>query len=344
MPAPLLEVEDLRTHFVVPRGFLRGHDVVRAVDGVSLAVASGTTLGLVGESGCGKSTVARSILRLVEPTSGRIRFAGQDVRALRGAALRALRLRMQIVFQDPMGALNPRLTVGKAVEEVLHVHRLARGPEKRTRTLDLLERVGLPLEAADAFPHELSGGQRQRAVIARALALAPAFLVCDEPVSALDVSVQAQILNLLRDLQADLDLACLFISHDLRVVRQTCDRVAVMYLGRIVEEGPAEEVYRAPRHPYTRALLAAVPQPVPGLPPAAAVVAGEVPSAVRIPAGCAFHPRCPQAMEECRRGEGPGIGDVGGGHGVGCHLYPERRPWRGGTTSGGSVNDAGQGD
>ena len=320
---PLLEARDLRRHFVVSRGLGRGHGVVQAVDGVSLDVARGETLGLVGESGCGKSTLARLLVRLVEPSAGSLRFEGRDIMALRGGALRALRRRLQIVFQDPYSSLNPRLTVGSALAEVLQVHGLARGAERDRRVGALLERVGLDPRQARAYPHELSGGQRQRVGIARALAVEPRLVVCDEPVSALDVSVQAQILNLLRDLQAELGLAYIFISHDLRVVRQTSHRVAVMYLGRIVESGEAEALFAAPRHPYTRALLSAVPAADPGARRGRVVLRGDVPDPERAPSGCRFHPRCPEALADCERRDPP-LGLVASGHEVACLLYPDR--------------------
>jgi len=298
MNAPLLEVRDLYKHFAVPQGFGRAPLVLRAVDGVSFDLQRGGTLGLVGESGCGKSTLARLVVRLTEPTSGSIRVGGEDALVLRGAALRHWRRRVQIVFQDPYGSLNPRLTAGAAIREVLEVHGIARGGAAAERTNALLEQVGLSVVQGRAHPHELSGGQRQRVGIARALAAEPEILVLDEPVSALDVSIQAQILNLLRDLQARLGLTLLFISHDLRVVRLLCQRVDVMYLGRIVESGPALEVFKSPRHPYTRALLQAVPRPVPGARPAAAVT-GEPPSPIHIPPGCRFHPRCALRVPGC---------------------------------------------
>ena len=327
MSAPLLEVRELHKHFVVAHRLGRRREIVRAVDGVSFELGPAETLGLVGESGCGKSTLARSVLRLVEPTSGSVRFEGQDVLGLGGPALRHLRRRMQIVFQDPYASLNPRMTVGAAIAEVLVVHRLAQGSQVRSRVAALLERVGLDAEQAIRYPHELSGGQRQRVGIARALAVEPTLLVCDEPVSALDVSVQAQILNVLRDLQTSLGLAMLLISHDLRVVRQMCQRVAVMYLGRIVEEGPAESLYRAPLHPYTRALLAAVPEPIPerrrtARTTASTASAAEAAASARRPdRGCAFAPRCPEVLPECQLTD-PGLIEVGAGTAVACLLYP----------------------
>jgi oligopeptide/dipeptide ABC transporter ATP-binding protein len=298
----LLGVRDLVKHYT-SGGFLRGTTrVVRAVDGVSFAVDRGETLALVGESGCGKSSVGRTILRLQEPTSGSAIFEGNDVFSLDRPALRRLRRRMQIIFQDPYSSLNPRMTVGAAVAEGIRIHRLAHGADVERRVASLLEEVGLDPSFAGRYPHEFSGGQRQRIGIARALAVEPAFIVCDEPVSALDVSVQAQVLNLLADLQRDRGLAYLFIAHDLAVVRQIAHRIAVMYLGRIVEQGPAEAVLRAPRHPYTVALLSAVPEPEPTRRRARIVLAGDLPSPANPPSGCPFHTRCfhPRRDERCR--------------------------------------------
>ncbi len=300
---PLLDVRNLRTHFPIRKGFLRsvvGH--VRAVEDVSFTVGAGETLGLVGESGCGKTTVGRTILRLIEggnggaAISGSVKFDGKDLFSLAAREMRELRREMQIVFQDPVGSLNPRMTVGSILAEPMLVHGLVDKAGARKRVGELLERVGLPTTAANRYPHEFSGGQRQRIGIARALALEPKFIVCDEPVSALDVSVQAQVLNLLADLQRDLGLSYLFIAHNLAVVEHFSDRVAVMYLGRIVEIAAAVELYRNPKHPYTVALLSAVPKPNPVKSAGDVgriVLGGEVPSPSNPPTGCPFHPRCP---------------------------------------------------
>ena len=308
MSAPLLEVEGLTTWFRA------GRDWVRAVDGVDLALAAGRTLALVGESGCGKTTVGRSILRLVEPRAGRVCFDGVDLLALPRSALRPLRRQMQIVLQDPFASLDPRLRVREAVAEGMQAFGIGAGPAERAeRAAAELRRVRLDPALLERYPHELSGGQRQRVCIARALAVRPRLLVCDEPVSALDVSIQAQILNLLRDLQDDLGLAYLFITHDLGVVRHLADRVAVMYLGQIVEEGSAERVFEAPSHPYTRALLDAAPS----VDPAhrgrrGAVACGDPPSPMHPPAGCRFHTRCPEVFPRCA-GEAPALVPVGDG-------------------------------
>ena len=309
----LLQVTGLTKQFP-----LKGGRVARAVDGVDLTLDAGEALGLVGESGCGKSTVARLVLRLIPPSGGSIRFAGQEISALGDTALRPLRRDMQIIFQNPHAALNPRRTVFQSVAEPLVVQRVASGAALRSRVGALLTEVGLPETFLWRYPHELSGGQKQRVCIARALALAPKLVVLDEPTSALDVSVQAQILEFLRELRVRQQLAYLFISHNLAVVRQVCDRVAVMYLGRIVEEGPVEAIFAAPRHPYTRALLAAILPPRPGVLPAETLT-GDVPNAAAIPAGCRFAPRCPQRMPICTV-DNPGLKRVAGGspHSVAC--------------------------
>jgi oligopeptide/dipeptide ABC transporter ATP-binding protein len=322
----LLRVRDLRTYFRVQSDLLRRtKGVLKAVDGVSLEIPRGQTLGLVGESGCGKTTLGRTILRLVPATSGSVRLDGVDVMTLTGAELRRLRRRMQMIFQDPVGSLNSRLTVGDTVGEGLKIHGLARGAALRNRVAGLLERVGLSADHWDRYPHEFSGGQRQRIGIARAIALEPEFIVCDEPVSALDVSVRSQILNLLSDLQRDLGLTYLFIAHDLAVVEHLSDAVAVMYLGKVVETAPAAGIYEQARHPYTQALLLAVPEPDPARRSGRVVLAGEVPSPANPPTGCAFHPRCPFATDRCWR-EVPTLEtkkDLPPDHVVACHHADE---------------------
>ena len=306
----ILAVENLVKHFS-GSGLLGRGMPVRAVDGVSFEIEPGETLALVGESGSGKTTVGRTILRLTEATAGRVTFEGQDVFGLDRPALRALRRRMQIVFQDPAGALNPRMRIGDAIAEGLEIHRLATKAEIPRRVSGLMQEVGLDPTLASRFPRELSGGQRQRVGIARALAVEPAFLVCDEPVSALDVSVQAQVINLLADLQQRRGLSYLFIAHDLAVVRQLAHRIAVMYLGKIVEIGLAEAVLSAPRHPYTQALLSAVPEPVPGQPGSRIILPGDPPSPVDPPSGCRFRTRCFHPLKSARcAGEEPALRDV----------------------------------
>jgi oligopeptide transport system ATP-binding protein len=319
----LLEVRNLVKHFPVGGGFLTGtRAVVRAVDGVSFTIGRGETLGLVGESGCGKTTAGRCILRLEQATSGSVLFEGRDLTTADERELRELRRKIQVIFQDPYSSLNPRMTVGQIIAEPLAVHGIvASGAARRARVNDLLRRVGLLPQHAHRYPHELSGGQRQRVGIARALAMEPALIICDEPVSALDVSIQAQIINLLEDLQAEFGLTYLFIAHDLAVVRHISDRVAVMYLGKIVELANRQDLYDDPLHPYTKALLAAVPIPDPELEArrARVVLGGEVPSPLNPPAGCVFHPRCPIAIERCR-GEIPPLREVKPGHWAACIL------------------------
>ncbi|HUU10060.1 MAG TPA: dipeptide ABC transporter ATP-binding protein [Phycisphaerae bacterium] len=321
----LLDVRDLRTYFPVRRGlFGRTVGYVRAVDGVSFALAPGKTLGLVGESGCGKTTTGRTILRLIPATAGSVRFAGQDVFSLPAAEMRSLRQNMQIIFQDPYGSLNPRMTIGGIIGEPLKVHGRARGKALEDRVADLLDRVGLSPAYCNRYPHEFSGGQRQRIGIARALALDPRLIVCDEPVSALDVSIQAQILNLLEQLQADLGLAYLFIAHDLAVVSHISDDVAVMYLGKLVEQAPSRSLYENPLHPYTKCLMSAIPKSHPDTPRERIVPLGEVPSATNPPPGCPFHPRCPWVMDRCRTRPpvfAPMPGDTD--HVVACHLHQD---------------------
>jgi oligopeptide transport system ATP-binding protein len=317
---PLLEVRDLTKHFPVRRGVLKrtvGH--IRAVDGVTFSVAPGEILGLVGESGCGKTTTGRCVLRLVEPTTGTVTFEGQDILRLNRRDLRTLRRRMQIVFQDPYSSLNPRLTIGSTLAEALTIHRLAKGQAARDRVADLLTLVGLAPADATRYPHEFSGGQRQRIGVARALAVKPALIVADEPVSALDVSIQAQIVNLLQDLQRKLGLAVIFVAHDLAVVEHISDRVAVMYLGKIVEIAGREELYSSPRHPYTVSLLSAIPVPEPNRARKRIVLRGDIPSPSNPPAGCRFHPRCYMAEERCTREE-PILREIGPDHLSACHF------------------------
>jgi oligopeptide/dipeptide ABC transporter ATP-binding protein len=319
--APLLEIEDLKVHFPLRRGlFGKPSGAVRAVDGVTLSMARGETLGLVGESGCGKSTLGNAILRVVEPTSGAIRLAGIDLARLEGEELRQARRRAQMVFQDPFASLDPRMRIGDSIGEPLLVHGLAHGEELRARVGELLRRVGLEPVHAARYPHEFSGGQRQRIVIARALALSPDLVICDEPVSALDVSVRGQILNLLLELQRGLGTAFLFVSHDLSVVRHVCDRIAVMYLGRIVELAERDALFRKPRHPYTEALISAIPLPDPPAQRARRriILSGEIPSPARPPSGCTFPTRCPMATARCRV-EAPALLPREGGALVACH-------------------------
>jgi oligopeptide/dipeptide ABC transporter ATP-binding protein len=320
---PLLSARGLVKHFPIRRGVLqRVVGYVRAVDGVDLDVSPGQTVGLVGESGCGKSTLGRTLLRLVEPTAGEITFDGQDLTRMRGRALKKARRNMQIVFQDPVGSLDPRMTVHDIVAEGLGAHRLASGRERDRRIREILELVGLRTEVSSRYPHEFSGGQRQRIGIARALVLKPKLVVADEPVSALDVSIQSQVLNLLVELKRNLNLTYLFVAHNLAVVGYISDRIAVMYLGKIVEIGDAEEIYRRPLHPYTQALLSAIAQPVPGRRSRRIVLRGEVPSPINPPSGCRFRTRCPLAQEICAQQE-PALESKAGEpshHLAACHF------------------------
>jgi oligopeptide transport system ATP-binding protein len=317
----LLEIRNLKKHFPVGQAlFSRNKGVVKAVDGVNLTVEQGETLGLVGESGCGKSTLGRAILRLIEPTSGEVFFEGKNLLAMSQRELRDMRRQMQIIFQDPYASLNPRMRVGDIVGEGLEIHKLAKGKAKRDRVMELLRQVGLREDHYGRYPHEFSGGQRQRIGIARALGVSPKFIVCDEPVSSLDVSIQAQIINLLQELQEKMHLTYLFISHDLRVVEHISHRVAIMYLGKVVEIAQSETIYRDAKHPYTRALLSSVPMPNVDGKKERVLLQGDVPSPVNPPPGCTFHPRCAYREAICDQLEPPLDFDADS-HGVACHVF-----------------------
>ena len=321
----LVEVQDLKVYFPVTAGLIFQRKVadVKAVDGVTFHIRRGETLGLVGESGCGKSTTGRAILQLYRPTAGTVKYDGRDLTQVKGGELRRYRRKMQMIFQDPYASLNPRMSVGSIIGEPLAIHGLARGKERKERVQELLRVVGLNPYFANRYPHEFSGGQRQRIGIARALAVNPKLIICDEPVSALDVSIQAQVLNLLEELQKEFGLTYLFIAHDLSVVKHISDRIAVMYLGRIVEIADADTLFTNPQHPYTEALLSAVPIPDPAIRRERIILPGDVPSPVNPPQGCRFHTRCLYAQESCRI-EDPPLLDVGGGHLVACPILPFR--------------------
>jgi oligopeptide transport system ATP-binding protein len=321
--ASLLEVKNLKKHFPIKGGILsKTVETVKAVDGLNFAVEEGETLGLVGESGCGKSTTGRIILRLLEATAGEVIFDGKNIYDLNKKEMRSLRREMQIIFQDPYASLNPRMTVGDIIGEAMEIHGLAKGRDKKQKVKELLEKVGLTAQQMRRYPHEFSGGQRQRIGIARALAVDPRLIVCDEPVSALDVSIQAQVINLMEDLQEEFGLTYIFIAHDLSVVKHISDRVAVMYLGKMVELTEKEELYSNAQHPYTKALLTAIPVADPTIEREKVILKGDVPSPINPPSGCSFHTRCPFVRDICSKEE-PEFVDRGGGHYVACHLSPE---------------------
>jgi oligopeptide transport system ATP-binding protein len=328
MPEVLVDVQSLKKYFPIKKGIIsKTIGYVKAVDDVSFKINKGETLGLVGESGCGKTTIGRTILRLIEPTGGKVMFEGKDVTEMNAKDLKQIRKEMQIIFQDPYSSLNPRMTVGGMITEILKYHRIAEGEAAEKRTYEILDMVGLSKLQARRYPHEFSGGQRQRIGVARAISVEPKFIVCDEPVSALDVSIQSQIINLLQDLQKELGLTYLFISHDLSVVEHISDRVAVMYLGQIVEIADVKELYANTKHPYSQALLSAVPIPDPKLKRSRIILTGDVPSPANVPSGCYFHPRCPKIIKgECEHIR-PVLAQLNQtDHEVKCILYPESYP------------------
>lgn len=328
MNAPLLQVMNLKKYFPIKSGvFSRVCGYVYAVDDVSFSIEKGKALGIVGESGCGKTTVARTILRLVEPTAGKIIFNGKDISEIEGEELRKMRSKMQIIFQDPYSSLDPRMITRDIIIEPLKTHTKMSKEESRRVGLELLQTVGLSEEHLRRYPHEFSGGQQQRISIARSLSLNPELLILDEPTSALDVSVQAQILNLLKSLQTQFNLTYLFISHDLSVIRHLCDHIAIMYLGKIVENADEKRFFESPKHPYTQALLAAIPKSNPDINKERKLLSGELGSPINPPAGCRFHPRCPYVMEICRKDE-PQLKDIAGDHYIACHLYDDEKNWK----------------
>ncbi|PIE69270.1 MAG: hypothetical protein CSA21_03185 [Deltaproteobacteria bacterium] len=317
----LLQAEDLKVHFPIKKGLLsRVHGYVYAVDGISLELSKGETLGVVGESGCGKSTAGLAIMRLIKPTGGTVRWQGRDMSTMSSAEMRSLRREMQLIFQDPYSSLNPRMNVNQILANPMDVHGMYKGSERADRQAFLLKTVGMSPDQGMRYPHEFSGGQRQRLDIARALALNPSVIIGDEPVSALDVSIQAQIINLLMDLKKQFDLSMIIISHDLAVVEYICDRIVVMYLGKVVETGTYRDIYSNPQHPYTQALLSAVPVPYPRRVKQRQILTGDVPSPIHPPSGCRFHTRCPKVMDICSQ-KVPVATDLGKGHQVACHLY-----------------------